>query len=189
MKNLNNHHAHKVLGIDPGTRETGFAVIGHMGLIDYGVKSFKDRMNRKKLLTDAKKWLSKLIAFHRPKVIVIEKSNLTRLKSSKNLRYLIAQIERTAKRHKLKVVQMTPNTVRKILLGDGWGTKKETAKFIARERFPELSKFTEHRRNAKWRDEYWSNMFDAVSLALAYREKRRKRRAQPSHPDLCRDGC
>jgi len=113
-----------------------------MGLIDYGVKSFKDRMNRKKLLTDAKKWLSKLIAFHRPKIIVVEKSNLTRLKSSKNLRYLIAQIERTAKKQKLKVVQMTPNTVRKILLGDGWGTKKETAKFIARERFPELSRFT-----------------------------------------------
>ena len=162
----------KILGIDPGTRETGFAVIGHAGLADYGVKNFLHRDTRARLLVDAEKWLAKLIAFHRPKVVVVEKSNLTRLKSSRDLKYLVRRIEKVAKSKNLRVVEFTPNAVRKLVLGDGWGTKKETARFIARERYPELGKFI--KRSSKWHADYWSNMFDAVALALAYREKQRK---------------
>ena len=163
----------KILGLDPGTRETGFAILNHAGLLDYGVKNFTERAIRKNLLADAQKWLIKLIRFHRPKIIIIEKSNLTRLKSSRDLKFLIRKFADIAKKRKVKVIELSPLTVRKILFNDGWTTKKETAKFIAREHFSELQKFLKH-NSKKWYQDYWSNMFDAVALALAYRQKHKK---------------
>lgn len=162
----------KILGIDPGTRETGFAILSSRGLFDYGVENFTHRKTRKTLLSDVDRWLEKMIRFHRPKILVIEKSNLIRIKSSRNLKYLVERIEKIAKSHRIGVVELAPKSVRKILFGDGWGTKKETAKFIAHEHYPELRKFLN--RGSKWQEQYWSNMFDAVAVALAYLKKHNK---------------
>ena len=162
----------KILGIDPGTRETGFAVLSKRGLFDYGVKNFTHRETRRTLLADANRWLEKIIAFHRPKILAIEKSNLIRIESSKNFKYLVERIEKIAKSHRIRVVELAPTSVRKILFGDGWGTKRETARYIADRYYPELRKFLN--RGSKWQAEYWSNLFDAVAVALAYLKKHTK---------------
>ncbi|RKZ28715.1 hypothetical protein DRQ36_10035 [bacterium] len=167
-----------ILGIDPGTRETGYALIGRLGLMDYGVKTFTNRGTRKEMLADAKVWLKKLVYFYEPQVLVVETSNLIKIRRSRNLKALINSIERIARARKIKIVRFAPTTVRKIICGDGWTTKKQAAHYIAMNYFRELRRYLRPRPNRKrlsrWQEDYWKNMFDAVALALAYKEKSSK---------------
>jgi hypothetical protein len=55
--------------------------------------------------------------------------------------------------------------VRKHLIGNGWASKEEVARAIAR-RFPQLRIYLSQDR--RWKERYWHNLFDAVALGLHY---------------------
>ncbi len=73
------------------------------------------------------------------------------------------EIRAIGQRQCLQVLAFAPGTVRKALCGNGWATKEDVAKTVAK-RFPELKAYLG--QNRKWKDRFHANMFDAVALGM-----------------------
>jgi crossover junction endodeoxyribonuclease RuvC len=153
----------KVLAIDPGTREMGFAFLEDGKPIYYGVKIIKKRKSPHEILDEGRKIILRLIKDCKPNILVYEKSFFYNNRSAALLNTLVDEIQAIGKRKGLEVQGFAPNTVKKAICGYGRASKKEVAKVIV-SNFPELKVFLTQDR--AWKEEYHQNMFDAVALGM-----------------------
>jgi Holliday junction resolvasome RuvABC endonuclease subunit len=153
----------KVLAIDPGTREMGFAFLEDGKPIYYGVKIIKKRKSPHETLNEGRKLVLRLIRDYNPNILVYEKSFFYNNRSTALLNTLVDEIQAIGKRKGLEVRGFAPSTVKKAICGYGRASKKEVARVIV-SKYPELKVFLTQDRT--WKEEYHQNMFDAVALGI-----------------------
>ena len=161
-----NQKEHRVCAIAPTTRGFGFAVMeGESSLLAFGSK----RVNGNKNARSMDK-IAKLIKYYRPDVVVLPDVNATDARRADRIKTLQRIIVDLTHSQKLKAVVISGKRVRQTLLGNPKGTKHEVAAAVGA-RFPnELSSLLPPKRRAWDSEDRRMDMFDAVGLAVAFRE-------------------
>lgn len=160
-----------ILGLDPGTRYLGFAVLQDNDLLGYGVHELRNGTRPYDVIGQARRSVLRLTARYRPTRIAIEQPYLLPTKRAALLTTLVEEIHERAKELGLEVVQLSPELARARLLSDPKATKYEIAQHLAK-RFDQLQTLAPKKPKipALWlasRDRYWLHMFDALALAVA----------------------
>lgn len=151
-----------ILAIDPGLRELGYAVVQGQGLLVSGVRALR-LFPRDRRIREAKRLLRGWIGAYQPSVLVFEKTYPHPVPWLDEVHQLRLALGRLGRERGIGAVTYAPQTVRKLLLGNGRASKREMAEAITH-RFPALRVYlTQDRR---WKEHYWRNLFDAVALAL-----------------------
>lgn len=162
----------KIIGIDPGLRALGAAVLGSRGeLLDARVLTVpRDRTlpTRLKRLGEG---LEDLLALHRPGLLILEATWPNHHPSLAVLHRVGRLVRRLARARRIRLVAVPSATVRKALLGNGRAGKPAVAQVLAA-RYPELRLYL--RQDERWKEAHFQNLFDALALALyAHRAKLR----------------
>ena len=156
-----------ILGIDPGLRNLGLAVLSRsFRILEAEVLSAQAKDPASKCLKHMTFELEKRLERYRPAVVVLEKTWPTRHRSLAQVRRVALRCRRQAARRRIPVIEVPVTTVRKVVAGYGWATKMETAQVLAA-LYPELQLYL--RQSRAWKDRHYQNLFDAVALALWYR--------------------
>ena len=164
-----------ILGLDPGTRYLGFALLRGEELLEYGVKELRNGEHPYEVIGQARRLVLRLIALHGPQLVAIEKPYLLPTHRAAVLNTLAAEIRERAKEVGAMVEELTPETVRQRITGNPKATKYEVAAHLAATRFPELRALAPRKPKvpALWltsRERYWLHVFDALGLAVATRQ-------------------
>ena len=154
----------RVLAIDPGTHYIGVAVLDGMKLAYYGVKTLSRKKSPHDTLSEGRMLIRELIHDFRPAILAVEKTFFANNRNSALLNVFADEIVAIGWRKKLRVVTMAANVVRKKICDNGWASKADVAREIAR-LFKELSPYLGS--NRKWKEIFYYNMFDAVALGVA----------------------
>jgi Holliday junction resolvasome RuvABC endonuclease subunit len=159
-----------ILGLDPGTRYLGFALIRGPELLEYGVRELKNGQRPYDVVGQARETVLRLIAVHGPGVVAIEQPLRLATPRAAVLSTLTQEIHQRAREIGARVLELGPADVRKRLTGDANATKYAVAQWLARERHPELARLVPQRPKlpALWltsRERYWLHMLDALALA------------------------
>ena len=151
-----------ILALDPGLRELGYAVLAGKRLVTSGVLSLRTVPRHQRLSAIQ----GSLVAWnraYRPRALVLEHIPRRPLDSLAGLPALGRLIRRFVNRRHLRLAVYSAKTVRQSVVGDGWAGKREVTKSLCGS-FPALRVHLTQDR--KWKERYWSNMFDAIALAL-----------------------
>lgn len=150
--------AKTILGISPGTRIIGIAIMQNGELIDYRVKCFKYRWTKAKQ-SRILAYIEKLIEYYEVRVVVLKFPDPTR--SSRQLEYLKEQIREMIKRKRVRTYSYATVTVK---LGLGIkGTNKNGLLTHIAELYPELRKI--YLKEINNRHSYYNKMFEAIAIA------------------------
>ncbi len=160
-----------ILGLDPGTRFLGVAVVRGPHLLDYGVHLLRNGDRADDLLAHGKEVLFSLIHDHAPQRVAIEAPYLITSKRAAVLSTLAQVLHVRAKDLGLEVVELSPESVRQEVAGNPKAKKLEVAEALAR-RFPQLRHLVPKppRSPVLWltpKERYWLHMFDALAIAEA----------------------
>ena len=160
-----------ILGIDPGTRFLGFAVLRDGQLKEYGVKELRNGERPYDVIGQARRAVLRLIALHGPQVVAIEATYPIPTQRAAVLSTLTQEIHERASEVGAEVIELSPEVVRKRLTGNPKSTKYDVAKHLVATRFPELKALAPQKPRipALWltsRERYWLHMFDALELAV-----------------------
>ena len=167
----------RILGIDPGTKETGVALLEGDELLYFGVKTLKRQGKRvpRYVLDRARRQIMTMIERYQPQVLAMEKTFVIKNRNSALLNVLADEIKVLARGEGLKINEYTPTTVKKLICGTGKATKKEVARKIA-SYYPELKRYLDPGKGLnRCKEGYWQNMFNAVALCLTHWAKNRRR--------------
>src|SRR5580700_8409516 len=154
-----------ILGISPGTRVIGLAVIRKGELVEWKVKTFKEmwsRSKRKAILAT----IRKLCEYHNVKVLAIKK--IDPLRSSRQLDSIVAAITKQAEQCGIKVKPYSLSDLEFDLQTGKKQTKNDLNAQVA-EKHPEVK--NEYLRERNNRREYYTKMFEAIAMAELYKEK------------------
>lgn len=154
----------RILSIDPGTRNIGFALLDDGVLVHYGVKVIRRMQSPHEKLREGRKLILRLINDFRPHTLVVEKTFFAKNRNSALLNVFADEIKAVGRREGLQVQSLAANTVRKLICGNGAASKDDVAKSMV-SRYRELSPYLTSDR--RWKERYHRNMFDAVALASA----------------------
>jgi len=154
----------RILAIDPGTRNIGFALLDKGQLIHYGVKTIRQINSPHEKLRDGRKIILRLINDFEPQMLVVEKTFFANNRNSALLNVFADEIKAVGKRKGLEVQCFAANSVRKFICGNGAASKDDVATAMV-SRYPELRPFLTSDR--RWKERYHRNMFDALALAIA----------------------
>ena len=141
----------------------GVAVLEGSKLLYHGVVVIKRGRSPQETLDRGGKSVTRLIEDFRPDTLVIEKTFVGRNRNAALLNVFADEIQALAKKHRLKVLSIAANAMKKAICGNGWATKTEVAKAVIA-RYPELKAYLVHDR--KWKERFHANMFDAVALGM-----------------------
>jgi RNase H-fold protein (predicted Holliday junction resolvase) len=168
----------RILAIYPGVKEMGFAVFDEETLIRFGVKNLRNGKNPEKILERGKKVITDLKKKFNPGVLVLGIPDHPKRTKNPLLKKLVRAIQETAKKERMKVYEYEPSAARELIYKEGKPTRGNVARFIA-SLYPELEAYVPRTRRILWskKDFYWLNAFEACTLALAYVEKSRVRKA------------
>jgi len=165
-----------ILGLDPGTRFLGAAVLRGHELLAYGVHELKNGQRPHDVIGQAKRVVFRYIEQHAPGVVAIEAPYLIATERGAVLTTLARELHERAKDLGLEVVELSPEAVRREVVGNPKATKYEVAQQLAATRFPELRSLVPKKPKtpALWlnsRERYWLHAFDALALAAATRAR------------------
>ncbi len=156
---------HRVLAIDPGTRELGYACFEGSELWDVGVKQIPKKLLPKAMLVRIDHIAGRLIAEKRPDALVLELDRFSQIRQNIRLAMAITKIHAVARRHRVRVFEYDPRTIRKVVCRDGNATKRELTRTVTMI-FPEMKPYLHHDKRDQER--YYQNVFDAVACGLTY---------------------
>ena len=128
----------RILGIDPGTRITGFAVIDNVGLpggkvIDIGVIKFDQKLNYQQRIVTLHSTIRQLANDHRPDMAIIEKAFFgINASSALKLGEARGAIFIAMSSYNIPVFEVSPTQVKKFIAGNGHATKQQLAIAVAR---------------------------------------------------------
>ena len=145
----------KILGIDPGTRLVGIAIMSGSTLREWRVKTFYDKFTASKVKRILST-LSKICELHQITEIAIKTPSL---KSSANLKKIIAGIKEIAKRKKIKLYQYSTKEIKSFFSSIN---KKELAEILSQQNPFLISELEKEKAN---RNKYYEKMFVAIGLA------------------------
>jgi Holliday junction resolvasome RuvABC endonuclease subunit len=166
------HHEPIVLGIDPGTRFIGFAVLRGRELLDYGVHTLRNGRRPYDLLGQARTHVLASIRDHSPQIVAIEEPLLLPTKRAALVSALAQELHERARELGIQVVEISPMRVREIVVENSRATKIDVAEALVRQGFSDLRSLLPKRPERAVlglaeKDLYWLHMFDALGLALA----------------------
>ncbi|MEQ9617725.1 MAG: hypothetical protein RIG61_00945 [Deltaproteobacteria bacterium] len=163
------HRPTRILALDPGTREIGFALFDGATLIRYGVRNLKKRLEKQ---SKGKIPGTELIESFKPNVLIIGKLTHPQRKKNPILKNYTSQVKLLASHNGIYVHEIEPSAARKFLNKDRQPTKMNVAALIV-STYPELSLYLPRKTRILWthKDKYWMNMFDAFTLGLYYIRK------------------
>ena len=161
-----------ILGIDPGTKEMGIAVLRGRQLLAYGVHTLRNGERPYDLIGQARRIVLGYIAEHAPQVVAIEAPLMLPTKRAAILSVIAQELHGRAKELNLEVVEITPQEVRQVVVGNPKATKIDVAEALVGQGFEELKELIPKRParaalGLRPRDKYWLHMFDALALAVA----------------------
>ncbi len=161
-----------ILGLDPGTRYLGAAVLRGKELLAYGVHELKNGERPYDVIGQARRVVLKYLAEHQPHVVAIEAPYRIATPRAALLTTLTAELRERAKELGLEVIEMRPEVVRECITGNALATKYKVAQRLGEECFPELRSLVPQKPKtpALWltsKERYWLHMFDAVGVAAA----------------------
>lgn len=144
-----------VLGISPGTRVIGLSVMRDGELIEWRVRSFKDKWSPRKrhIILSV---IAKLCGYYEVNMIALKKVDPT--KSSKELDRLIESIIRQSNRSNLAIECFSLDELQNELRR----SKKKLAEAVTR-RYPELKAM--YIKESNNRTEYYAKMFEAIAIS------------------------
>lgn len=159
-----------LLGLDPGTRFLGAAVLRGRELLAYGVHELKNGEKPYDVIGQARRVVFRYIEQHGPAIVAIEAPYLIATKRAAVLTVLAQELQERARELGIDALEASPEDVRSKVTGNAKATKIDVAQALARE-FPTLLRFVPKppKIPALWlvaRDRYWLHMFDALALAV-----------------------
>lgn len=143
----------------------GFAAFDNGELEDYGVKNLRHVAGAEDVFAAVDKVVSRLVEQKRPRALVIEKNNFSHIRQNVRLTLAVSRIRTIGRRHRVRVFEFDPRTIRKVVCRDGNATKRELARTVA-VRYPEMRVYLES--NRRWRERYYQNAFDAIAVGLTF---------------------
>lgn len=161
-----------ILGLDPGTRFLGAAVLRGRELVAYGVHELKNGRRPYEVIGQARRVVLGYIEQHGPCVVAIEAPYLIATKRGAVLTTLAGELHERAKELGLRVVELSPEDVRRAVVGREHATKIDVAERLVSRGFTELRDRVPKRPvraalGLRPRDRYWLHAFDALALAVA----------------------
>ena len=148
-----------ILGISPGTRLTGLALLRDGELVDWKVKSFKGHWTTSKL-KDILYCIQTYIKKNEVISVVIKKPNVFR--SSTGLEQMISELRILLERMGVPMILLSLRTMKAQYSTNKGFTKAQMLK-EAVQPFPEL--YTEFNKEVKSKNGYYVRMFEAFILA------------------------
>ncbi len=160
-----------ILGIDPGTKEMGIAIIRDHELISFGVHTLRNGHRPHDLIGQARRIVLAAIEEYGPQVVAIEKPYMLPGKRAAILSVIEQELRGRAEDLGLRVVELTPEEIRQAVVGNPRATKIDVAEALVAGDFPQLADLVPKRParaalGLRARDKYWLHMFDALGLAL-----------------------
>jgi Holliday junction resolvasome RuvABC endonuclease subunit len=160
-----------ILGLDPGTRFLGAAVVRGRELLDFGVHTLRNGERPYDVIGQARRVVLGYIERHGPEVVAIEKPYPIATRRGAVLSTIAQELHERSKELGLCVRELTPEEVRQAVTGDPRSTKYQVAQKLAGE-FPQLQPLVPEKPKmpALWltaKERYWLHMFDALALAVA----------------------
>jgi Holliday junction resolvasome RuvABC endonuclease subunit len=166
-----------ILGIDPGTKYLGIAVLQQGRLIASGVHTLRNGERPYDTIGQARKVLLRAIARYRPDTVAIEKPLRPWTKRAALLTVLVEELRARSRELGIRVALLPPHEVRLTVVGDPRATKVRVAHALVALGFRELADRVPRipKRAALGiapRDRYWLHVFDALAVAMAARGRR-----------------
>jgi hypothetical protein len=156
-----------ILALQPDARQIGYAVFEESRLIDWGSKHVASRPLCDRIEHVAIPVFCELIKRHKPDMIVLPKpADIFRTGRNPCLR----AIQHEAARHSYTVASFARSDIRrsfKFVLNCECPNKYSIMQVLARW-FPELQRILPKPRRRWEPQDYWTPIFDAISLAITY---------------------
>lgn len=161
-----------ILGIDPGTKEMGLAIIRDRELISFGVYTLRNGHRPHDLVGQARRIVLAAIEEYGPQVVAIEKPYMLPTKRAAILSVIEQELRARAEDLGLRVVELTPEQIRQSVVGNPRATKIDVAEALVDGHFPQLADLVPKRParaalGLRAREKYWLHMFDSLGLAVA----------------------
>jgi|SRR5690606_26385473 len=161
-----------ILGIDPGTKYMGVAVIRGTEFVAGGVKTLKNGERPHDVIGQARKAILAYIEDYSPSIVAIEKPLFFPTKRAALVSVIAQELQARAQELGIRVVQISPRDARRIVVGNPRARKIDVARAIVamgfenlRPNLPINEPHPVHGHTA--REKYWLHTFDAVAVALA----------------------
>lgn len=151
-----------ILAIAPGKREFGIAVFNGIELAHFSLRTVKSKRSKKLLKTEIVEMMQECITTFQPQVIAIKTISQYQQKSM-ILKSILRIVERQAEACKIPWIGISTNQVKAMLSNDEKSTQRKAFENLTIF-YPELRQFTD--RPNKWQNEYYHNLFSAVSVGL-----------------------
>lgn len=155
-----------ILGIDPGTADTGFGLVrldeNGNEVVTWGLIETSKTLLKERRLDIIYEEVLKLISFHKPDVFVFEKVFF-----SSNAKTVIAVGQAqgvlllAAHKSKVHVEEYAPGTIKKMITGNGRANKKEVQEHVKRI-------LGERVKSEKGKKTHFDNAADALAIALTH---------------------
>jgi len=160
-----------VLGIDPGTKEMGIAVVRGMELLAYGVHTLRNGERPHDVIGQAKRAALSYVERFNPEIVAIEAPILKPTKRAAVLSVIAQELRARAEEIGHEVIELAPWEIRERLLGNPHANKLQVAEKLVAMGFGDLrSKLPTRPARAvlgfRPRDKYWLHVFDALGLAI-----------------------
>lgn len=153
------------LGISPGTRSIGIAVLANDDLIEWQVKCFKGKWSKEKMLLIVKA-VEKLCDHFRIDALAVKE--VSPLRCSANLTNLAKSLNTLARKRKLLCSRYTLDDLKRNLSPNGKHSLEELMEFIT-EKYPILRReYLKERNNLT---PYYLKMFEAITAARILAQK------------------
>ena len=152
----------RTLGVYPGAREMGYAVLEEGELVYFGVHTFKHRQPRRFLVTDGVKVVGELINACKPQLVAIEKASAARSTRAPRLTVVIDKMKRAAHGHGRDVKTYPLGMIKEASTGSRAATRRDVADAMVM-KYPFLTKYRETDELSG--EKYWVNMLNAVAVA------------------------
>jgi Holliday junction resolvasome RuvABC endonuclease subunit len=165
------------MGIDPGMRHLGVAILEGENLVWYGVKTFEYGPVLPQRQTEMREYLTKLFVTHAPTVLAVEEPFYAQSLMSSGLKQLTQDIKTWGQWKELRVYSYVPPAVKAFFCRD-----RQTKQSLAEALIAQYPFLTRYFTNLPWRRRYWFHVFDAVGLALMCERKLARSGISPSAP-------
>jgi hypothetical protein len=155
----------RILAIAPSSRGFGYALLEGEKLANWGSSTASKDKNTKCVMK-----VEELLLRFEPAVMVLEDTGAEGSRRYPRIRELSQRLLALGLNHKTPIGWFRQDQVMHFFSGNGEGTKQEIAQRIG-ERFPEeLGAMVPPKRRTGMNQDYRIDIFDAVALAIIFRE-------------------
>src|SRR6266849_2727895 len=154
----------RILAINPGTHDMGYAVLDAGELLYNRVHTFTRHKTGLSTLAEGQRLVQALIDAFNPTILVIENAVHTQTEHSSLRDMLVEEIVQLGVRRGLHIFSYAPATVKKAITGDETASRSKVAETIMHLWYQHLEPYLD--TDDAEENIYWEQMFDAVALGV-----------------------